>query len=50
MRYRPWERIAEKAIAEAEHVDCSLSAFVDGLRDIEAAIADRRRLSKNELD
>lgn len=45
-----WEQIAEDAIREAEHVDCSLEDFARGLKDIEIAIRERRQLADAEVD
>lgn len=44
-----FERIAAEAIRQAESVDCSLTTFVIGLRDIELAIEERRNHAEREL-
>lgn len=44
-----FERIAEEAISAAEQVSCSMERFVEGLKDIEIAIRDRRHVSEDEV-
>jgi hypothetical protein len=45
-----FEKIAEEAISKAEHVDCSFARFIDGLKDIETTIRDRREMAQHEQD
>ena len=44
-----FEAIAEEAIIKAEGVKCSMDRFVEGLRDIEIAIRERRAMSEDEI-
>lgn len=39
-----WEEIARDAISEAEKVKCPIEDFLEGLRQIEIAIRERREL------
>lgn len=47
---KAFEEIAQETIRRAEQVPCSLDRFVEGLRDIESALRDRRGISKEELE
>ena len=45
-----FEAIAEEAILAAEKVECSKERFVEGLKDMEMSLKDRRLLMQSEID
>ena len=44
-----FEELAEKTIQEAELIDCSLPAFIEGLQVMEIAIRERKHQVEQEL-
>lgn len=45
-----FEEIAQEAIKEAERVKCTFADFVQGLRDIEGTVRERRQAAEEELE
>lgn len=45
-----FEKIAERAISEAEQVDCHGRVFVEGLKLMAAQIQERASMSEDEFD
>ena len=44
-----FERLGEKLISDAEAVKCEFAEFVEGLKDIESTVRDRRVFAEEEL-